>query len=402
MPTVAIIAEYNPFHNGHKYQIDHIRKEFGKDTNIIALMSGNFTQRGEVAILDKFDRARIAVECGVNLVLELPFPYSSSSAEIFAKSAIHILNSLNVVDYLSFGSECGDIDTLRSIATLMCSSEYEIQLNSLLRDKSMTSLGYPSLCEAALKELECASLPFSFTPNNILALEYIKALISSKSKIHPHTIKRLGAGYNEGFDASEEYQSASAIRRLLSVCYDSAFDYMPNVQFLSELIPDCIYDPELISLPIISRIRSSDIEEENLPHDLDIGLYHRIKNAANDTSSVSELVDLVSTKKYTASRVRRALLSLFFNLKTERLLKSPEYTQLLAFDSRGRILLKEAKTLGTISILTKPSSFAKLNSVASDQKKASDVADSVFHLCRTTFVKGNKSIISTPFFLDDE
>ena len=131
MKVAAIITEYNPFHNGHKYQVDKIRELLGDDTVVIAIMSGNFTQRGEIAIADKTVRAKAAVECGVNLVLELPFPFSMSSAEFFAKGGVYIANALGIVDYLVFGSECGNIRELSDIASIMLSSEYQLYLDSL-------------------------------------------------------------------------------------------------------------------------------------------------------------------------------------------------------------------------------------------------------------------------------
>ncbi|MBR2431756.1 MAG: nucleotidyltransferase family protein, partial [Clostridia bacterium] len=150
--TVAIISEYNPFHSGHEYQINAIREELGSDTEIIAVMSGNFTQRGELALADKYLRAEWAVRCGVNLVLELPFPYSMSSAEIFARSAVSIIKSLNVVDMISFGSESGDAKALTEIAENMLKDEYKSAFDSLKSSEEYKNLGYPALCEEAYKK----------------------------------------------------------------------------------------------------------------------------------------------------------------------------------------------------------------------------------------------------------
>ena len=143
MKTVAIISEYNPFHSGHEYQIQKIREEFGADTRIIAIMSGNYTQRGEMAIMDKSLRAECAVRCGVNLVLELPFPFSSSSAEFFSRSGVKIAHSLGVVDYLSFGSECGSIEELVNAAKNMSSKEYKALLKQNLAAKNIRNALFP-------------------------------------------------------------------------------------------------------------------------------------------------------------------------------------------------------------------------------------------------------------------
>ena len=229
MSTVAIICEYNPFHSGHAYQIEKIRREFGEDAVILALMSGNFTQRGEAAIADKMLRARCAVECGINLCIELPFPFSMSSAELFSLSGIRILNALGTVDYLSFGSESGDIEALYKTAEYMLTPEYQQELSSALAVKEDKNEGYPKMCERALAKVAKNDTEYvSLTPNNILAIEYIKALISTKSKIKPHTVKRDGADYNEESIIHDKHQSASAIRNALASSDVSALDFVPD------------------------------------------------------------------------------------------------------------------------------------------------------------------------------
>ena len=164
MKTVAIISEYNPFHSGHKYQIDKIREKFGKDTAIVAVMSGNYTQRGEVAFFSKGARAKAAVLSGVNLVLELPFPFSSSSAEIFAKSGVKIAESIGA-DYLSFGSESGNLEELLSVADAMSSPEFSEVFAELGDNKA---LGYPERLEKAYEKVSSSS--FAFSSNNILSV----------------------------------------------------------------------------------------------------------------------------------------------------------------------------------------------------------------------------------------
>ena len=172
MKVAAIIAEYNPFHNGHKYQVDKIREKLGEDTAIVAIMSGNFTQRGEIAITDKTIRSRAAVECGVNLVIELPFPYSMSSAEFFARGGVAIAESIGVVDYLVFGSECGDVRVLSDIASVMLSSEYQLTMDTLRDDPQFRERGYPELCEIALSRIYGREVSRDFfSPNNILGIE---------------------------------------------------------------------------------------------------------------------------------------------------------------------------------------------------------------------------------------
>ena len=217
MKVAGIISEYNPFHNGHKYQIKKLREMLSEDTAIVAVMSGNYTQRGEIAVADKLIRAKAALECGVNLVLELPFPFSMSSAEFFAKSGVKILGEIGVVDYLAFGSESGDINELSDIAAVMSSKEYELTLNTLSDNEENKDLGYPELCQLALSKVYGKEVSRDFfSPNNILAIEYIKAISTFGYSISPITVRREGAGYNDIINPMAEFQSASAIREELA------------------------------------------------------------------------------------------------------------------------------------------------------------------------------------------
>ena len=209
MKTVGIVCEYNPFHNGHKYQIDQIRHELGEDTEIIAIMSGNYTQRGEMAIIPKTYRAKAACLAGVDLVLELPFPYCASSAEIFARSAVYIINSLGTVDYISFGSESGDIEAIKRVAGALDTDEFKSALKELTQDRS---LGYPKLCELAYNKLEPES-DFKFTPNNILAVEYVKAILKSKKHIEIYPMHREGDHNDKTL--KKKITSATSIRDTL-------------------------------------------------------------------------------------------------------------------------------------------------------------------------------------------
>jgi cytidyltransferase-like protein len=227
MKLAAIIAEYNPFHNGHKYQIDKARELLDEDLAIVAIMSGNYTQRGELAIADKTYRARAAVLGGVNLVIELPFPYSSSSAEIFATSGVHIANSIGA-DYLIFGSECGDIDALKKAADILNSEEFKNNLEQIKCSKSSDTMGYPQIVEAAYRKCDGANIQLDIsTPNNILAIEYIKAIKALGAYLTPITIKRSGAGYSDGdIVKGQALQSATAIRGLMAKNDNSAFEYI--------------------------------------------------------------------------------------------------------------------------------------------------------------------------------
>ena len=400
MATVAIIAEYNPFHNGHKYQIDEIRREFGNDTKIIALMSGNYTQRGDIAILDKSLRAKMAVDSGINLCIELSFPFSMASAEIFARSGVKILNAIGVVDYLSFGSESGDLDELYRTAKLMLSEEYQAALKNVMNGDNKAK-GYPEQCELALKSVSDGYRTVAPSPNNILALEYIKALIETKSTIKPHTIKREGAGYNDNIDPKTQLQSATAIRELIIRRDVSAEKYIPYTAFST--LYDAIQAGEApcytttISSLIIAHLRRIDISSIGHLHDLNDGLLYRLKDASFKTNNIETLVKLTTTKKFTTARIKRAIWYSYFGVTSSEILSLPEYTQLLALDTDGRDLLKRIKKLSDFPILTKPSRLNSLSEKALLQKARSDEADSIYHLSHPTFVDGAVSVRFTPY-----
>lgn len=400
MKTVAIISEYNPFHNGHKYQIEKTRELLGDDTAIIAIMSGNFTQRGEVAFADKTTRAICAVECGVNLVLELPFPFSMSSAEFFAKSGVKIANELKIVDHLVFGSECGDIDLLTRIADNMLYGDFAKEISSQNNDNR--ELGYATRCEAIYNELFPSELNSGFfTANNILAIEYIKAIKSLNSSIIPITIKREGAGYSSDFDEETSFQSACSLRALLKQNDKSAFDYMPKNAscVLRKAINDgsCPTDEARLDSAIISSFRLNSSREENNIHDASGGLYNRISNMSIAATSISSLVSLIETKKYTRSRIKRAIWNSYFGVTSSDVKKLPLYTQILAMDKTGRSLLKKAKKMTDFPILTKPSSYSKLEDDVKKQKETSDRADAVYDLTRKNPISASYSLTFTPY-----
>lgn len=400
MTTVAIISEYNPFHLGHEYQVGEIRKQFGDDTAIIAIMSGNYTQRGEIAIADKYLRAKLAVLSGVNLVLELPFPYSISSAEFFAKSGVHIANSLGCVDYLSFGSEIGSLDILTKIANNLLSDEYTKALKSLTNDTELSNLGYATLCQRAYQEAFRKDIGDIFTPNNILALEYIKALINTKSSIKPHTVLRKGGAYNSETINETNMPSAMAIRNLLSKNVFSAFDYIPKNaknDFLSLYNKDYPTSISKLNNAILSNFRLNNPLTRGAIHDAEGGLYNRLYTLSYEAESIQSLIALAETKKYTTARIKRAIWYSFLGVTSSDVKALPEYTQLLAFDKLGQQVLKNSKGVARISIVTKPSKTDGLSDTAKRQKELSDMADSIFQLTKPTHFSGKYSLLCSPF-----
>lgn len=404
MRIVGIICEYNPFHTGHEHHINKIRNEFGEDTAIIAIMSGNYTQRGEIAVIDKSTRAEAAVKCGINLVLELPFPFSSSSAEFFAKSGVKIANELKIIDTLSFGSESGQIDALIKISENMLSEDYKNEIQRLINSNSERNVGYPQLCEKAYVNIFGTLNRFFFSSNNILAIEYIKALKEQNSPITPHTVKREGADYTEEKITNKVYQSASAIRKTMFTDIYSALKYIPNnarniisSAFKNKKAP-C--DAERLSSAILSYFRLNLPSAECDIHDAGGGLYNRLKNASFEATSISTLTELADTKKYTSARIRRAMWNSFFGVTSSEVQELPRYTQVLAMDSVGRKILKEIKKTSDFPVITKPSAFDFMPEAAKRQKELADKADSVFQITKPSPTSGSQAMITSPIIID--
>ena len=402
MKVAAIITEYNPFHNGHKYQVDKISELLGDDTVVIAIMSGNFTQRGEIAIADKTVRAKAAVECGVNLVLELPFPFSMSSAEFFAKGGVYIANALGIVDYLVFGSECGNIRELSDIASIMLSSEYQLYLDSLKNSPDYRDAGYPELCEKALSDIYGKEFSRDFfSPNNILGIEYIKALKSLHSDIEALTIRREGAGYLDIINPMAEFQSASAIREEIACKNLSALDFVPqnakNIYIKAIDEGKMPSDISRLDLALISFFRLNSPKADLDIHDATGGLYNRLCEMSAEATSISNLTKRTETKKYTTARIRRAIWNSYFGVTSSDIRSMPSYTQVLAMDSTGRAALKRIKKVTDFPVITKPSSYKDMDEQVVKQKEMSNKADSVFALTLKVANSGRFALTFTPY-----
>ncbi len=402
MKIAAIICEYNPFHNGHKYQIDKTREILGKDCLIVAIMSGNFTQRGDIAICDKSIRAKAAVMSGVNLVLELPFPYSMSSAEFFAKAGVHIAEKLSCIDYLVFGTECDKLNTLTQYVNRTESEEFKRYLFSLTDDNDFADLGYPKLYEKAYNDIYGLDSDFDYSlPNNILAIEYLRALRKENSSIIPFPIKRMGAGYNDDFADGTELQSASAIRKMTFKNLNTAFNYTPisakdvffNAIQEGALPADC----EKLSSAVIAYLRLNPPTNNTDFFDTVGGLYNRLHNNSFEANSISSLTALTETKKFTRARIRRAVWNSFFGVTSSDIASLPAFTQILAMDEYGRLILKRIPKMADFHIFTKPSDLMGCDSIVLKQKELSRRADSVYGLCLPNKASGNAPLRLTPF-----
>ncbi len=355
MTLAAIICEYNPFHNGHQFHIEETRRKTGAD-GIVAIMSGNFVQRGDVAIFDKQTRSRAAVLGGADLVIELPAAYSSASAEFFASNAVKILNALGNIDFLSFGAEIADTDSLMKIAELLANEPAE--LSAKIKQFLKGGLSYPVARGLAVGEIlgqEYSDIMSS--PNNILGIEYCKALIKTQSSVSPCPVLRQGADHDSKF-ASESIASATLARQLLSEG-KNATQFLP--EFAAELYKDAkIHSLAALEKAILAYLIKTPAEELAKAPDISEGLENRIKEAALTSDTLDGLIDKIKTKRYTHSRIRRIILSAYLGITDEMRRREPQYISILAHNEIGQKIIARAKKTAALPIVRNTSQINKL------------------------------------------
>lgn len=335
MKTVGIICEYNPLHLGHKKQIDRIREEFGAETAIVCAMSGNFVQRGSPAIVDKSARAAAAVNCGADLVLELPVTTALSSAEGFAAGGVKVLAPL--CDTLCFGAETANRSILMKAASALLGDGFP----PLLRQELDTGKSFPAAREAALKRLGVETDLLS-QPNNILAVEYCKAILSQGADMEPFPIHRQGSYHALSVDA--ENPSATAVRNLMLIAHNWKSCVPQEARPLLENEP--LHSTAAGEKAIVARLRTmSDAEFESLPYGSE-GLWRKLMHAARRETTLEEILNATKSKRYTRSRLDRMVMCAFLGITEADLAMEVPYTRVLAFTDRGRKLLKEAKKAG--------------------------------------------------------
>ena len=335
MKTVGIICEYNPIHLGHKKQIDRIRSEFGEDTAIICAMSGNFVQRGSPAIVDKTARARAAVSCGADLVLELPVTTALSSAEGFAAGGVRILASL--CDILCFGAETADKKRLLTTAKTLLKPEFSLRL----REELETGASFPAAREAALRQMGADAAVLS-QPNDILAVEYCKAILSQKLSMDIFPIHRQGSYHALTVDA--ENPSATAVRNLMLIAHNWKSCVPQAARPVLEGEP--LHSTAAGEKAMLARLRTmTDAEFEALPYGSE-GLWRKLMHASRQENTLEEILIATKSKRYTRSRLDRMVMCAFLGITADDLAMEVPYTRVLAFSSRGRAVLKEAKKNG--------------------------------------------------------
>ncbi len=365
MKIAGFITEYNPFHYGHQIHIENTKSLTGA-SHIVAVMSGSFVQRGEPALVDKWTRAKMAINNGVDLVIELPFIYSVQTAELFASGSTKILESINSTDYLVFGSESGNIDELKAIAEIFAFEpplfkkflkEHLTDGNSFSVSRSLALKEYAEVNGIELGD----TLSIIKESNNILGIEYLKSLIRIKSSIIPMTFKRLGDKYSE-LEVKSEIASATAIRhRIKENGIESAVDLLPNSSY------DSIFEfikkyGKINGLENYSQIINYLLcvkSPENISDyfDVEIGLENRIKELSKISSDPLELIKAISTKRYTETRIQRLFIHMLADLKKEAILDAfsnePGYIRILASNKKGFEIINKIKENSDIEIINK-------------------------------------------------
>ena len=339
MHSIGIIAEYNPFHNGHVYQINKIKEKY-PNAIIILVMTGNFTERGEVTIIDKWSRTEIALNHGIDLVIELPYPFATQSADYFAYGGITLLEELKV-DKLIFGSESNDIDTIKTIASIQIENK---DLDNLVKFYSKQGKNYPTALSCAVKELTGKEIE---TPNDLLGISYIKTIIKNKYNIIPETIKRTNNYHDKNLN--ETISSGTAIREALKM-NESIVNQIPNdtVSYYKTIhTMDDYFD--LLKYKIITE------EDLSKYQTVEEGIEKVLKKEINKATNYDDFIKRIKSKRYTYNKISRMLLHILCNFTKEKAnqWKKPEYIRILGFNQKGREYLNTIKKDINLPIISK-------------------------------------------------
>ena len=341
MKISGLICEYNPLHNGHLYHLQKMR-EHGADA-IVAIMSGNFVQRGDVAVLDKFTRAKLAVYSGVDLVIELPAAHALAPAEAFAMGGVSLLHALGNVSELSFGSECGNLDLLMQAADAcrIAREEYPDVMQEFLRG----GYHYPTvICNMVENMYGPETAAVLQQPNNTLAIAYLNAIEEMDSPLQPMTIPRRGAGHNSSQPAPDGTASATYIRQFFAEGGDCR-RMMPSYAWhaLREAKQNGhIASMEYLERLILYKLRTTDADDLHDIAEIGQGLEHRLYKAKR-SASLEELLQAIRTKRYPMARLRRILLHILLDIRTADIQNYPAYGRILAFNDTGREILRDSK-----------------------------------------------------------
>ncbi|MEL4106221.1 nucleotidyltransferase family protein [Oscillospiraceae bacterium WX1] len=358
MKIAGIISEYNPIHNGHVHHIAETRRLLGADTAIVCAMSGNFVQRGELAVFSKHARAEAAVLCGADLVVELPLPSVLSSAALFALGGVALLNALGVITHLSFGSEAGDVAPLAEVAEGLLRPE----MDGLIQKELMLGVSYAVARQRAAYRLFGEKACLLETPNNILGIEYIKALKTLGASMLPVTVRRLGAAHD-----SPGNESASALRAQMRAGKE-IWPFIPEEA-------GRLYRAEIaarrgpvfmagIETALLARLRMLKPDDFAALPDASEGLERRLMRAALTAPTLEALYGMTKTKRYALSRLRRMVMCAALGLTASESRAMPCFARVLALNKTGMAVLHHIKETSSLPVITKPASAKGLNGPA--------------------------------------
>lgn len=367
MKTVGLITEYNPFHNGHAYHIEKAKMLTGAD-RVIVVMSGDFVQRGAPAVMPKHLRTESALLSGASLIIELPVCFATGSAEYFAQGSISLLNQLGCIDSICFGSECGDLHLLKEIAQILADEpiEYQTALKQALKEGA----SFPAARQEALNIYSDKYSEILASPNNILGIEYLKALAKIHSKMEPFTIKRIGAGYHD-MDIDGQFSSATAIRSDIYQLADvnSSSESLPLTHIQTQVPSSCHelmkknyqtrYPVKADDFSLLLKAKLLSETAGSLSHYLDMSpeLANRILRLRNDYLSFEQFCDLLKTKELTRSRISRSFIHVLLGITNDWLtaIKTPApYARILGFRRDHADLLGILKRTSDIPLITSP------------------------------------------------
>lgn len=361
MNVLGIIAEYNPFHNGHAYHLEQARQKCNAD-GVICVMSGNFMQRGDAAIADKWTRATLAAKAGIDLVIELPTVFAVRSAENFADGGIKLLNNLGIVTHVAFGAETANLVLLKRIAATITSPEF----STALRNNLKNGLSYPAALSHTVKLLLNDDTNLLREPNNILAIEYLKALHNINSLIRPIAIPRHYADHHD-INLHQKIASATAIRNALH------FHSAESIHNLQTVLPAASFasmtmlqkiglaDMKYLDTALLAKLRCLSPTDLAQITGISEGLENKIIAAALHSTTIADLKHNIKSKRYPMSRLKRILLHCLLGCTQEQIRQfdqvGPLYCRVLAFTEQGRVLLKQIKTNSTLPIITKTTQY---------------------------------------------
>lgn len=361
MRTAGIISEYNPFHRGHAWQLGELRRRLGAETAVVCAMSGSFVQRGDFAVMRTHARAEAAVRGGADLVLELPLPWAIASAEGFAAGGVGVLAATGAVDTLVFGSECGDTETLKAVAAALESESFAAYLRQGLQE----GVSFAAAREAAARKLLGEKAAVLAQPNDILGVEYCKAIARQAAALMPLALPRRGIGHDGG--AAEGFASASHIRELL-INGGSADEFL-TPESAAICARECAAGRAPVTMAnaeraILARLRALTEADFAACDSGGEGLYHRFYDAVQRETSIEDILAAAKSKRYAYARLRRLLLAAYLGVTPEDTPQRVPYLRVLACNARGREVLKTMKTTAAAPILTKSAQVRRLDAGA--------------------------------------